>query len=357
MTPLRPRPGLSRRSLLASAAAALAISAVWTGSTRTALASEPRYRRGVNLAGAEFGPLNWIAQGDPTLPGVYGQHYLYPGPESLDYYARKGFTLVRLPLRWERLQRSLGGPLDRQELRRLYGFLAAASQRGLDVIVDIHNYGRYYDRLIGTPDVTYAHFSDLWRRLARQLRDEPAVWAFSIMNEPAETEGRWPDAAQAAVDAIRDEGVDRLILVPGDEWSDAFEWPDVNADFSVTDPADNFMYDAHVYFDPDRTGTYRKRYRSSTAHPDVGVDRVRGFVEWLRDRGARGFVSEYGVPGDDPRWLEALDRFLTYLDAEEIGGCYWAGGPLWQDYPLSIEPRDQHDRPQMAVLTRHLDGG
>jgi hypothetical protein len=55
---------------------------------------------GVNLAGAEFTP--------NQLPGIYNTHYTYPTTGEVDYFiTRKGMNTIRLPFRWERLQRSL----------------------------------------------------------------------------------------------------------------------------------------------------------------------------------------------------------------------------------------------------------
>ena len=34
----------------------------------------------------------------------------------------------------------------------------------------------------------------------------------------------------------------------------------------------------------------------------------------------------------------------------KMPGCYWAGGPWWGEYRLSIEPRNGIDRPQMKIL-------
>ena len=61
-------------------------------------------RRGVNLCGAEFG--------ETHLPGVHGVDYTYNSEASFRYFASRGLGLLRLPLRWERLQPALGGPLD-----------------------------------------------------------------------------------------------------------------------------------------------------------------------------------------------------------------------------------------------------
>jgi endoglucanase len=301
--------------------------------------------RGVNLSGAE--------RNEHRLPGTYDQHFRYPAPESLDYFKGKGLTLVRLPFLWERLQPRLFEPFDPVELRRLDAFVAAARARGIDVILDPHNAARYYGQLIGTADVPTAGFADFWRRLATHFEGEPAIWAYDLMNEPRHTGGLWSGAAQAAVDAIRSVDKDRTILVAGDHWSNAFCWQIVNADLWVHDPSDNVMYQAHQYFDGDQSGQYLADYDADRAYPLIGIDRLRPFVEWCQMRGARCVVGEFGVPDDDPRWLDVLDHVLWYLDQNGIVGLYWAGGSFLGDYRLSVEPRRGEDRPQMAVLARY----
>src|SRR5258708_35814161 len=99
---------------------------------------------GINLCAAEFG--------QSTLPGKLGKHYTYPTTQELDYYHRKGLDLIRFPFRWERVQRAINGPLDPEELNRMDAFVAACRQRGMKVILDPHNYARYYGKLIGSPD-------------------------------------------------------------------------------------------------------------------------------------------------------------------------------------------------------------
>ncbi len=86
----------------------------------------------------------------------------------------------------------------------------------------------------------------------------------------------------------------------------------------------------------------------------IGADRLKPFVDWLKANNARGFIGEYGVPDTDARWLTVLDNFLTAMDTAGLGGTYWAGGPWWGNYQLGVEPRSGQDRPQMAILTRHL---
>lgn len=63
-----------------------------------------RAYRGVNLSGAEF------AHDALHLPGVPDRDYKYPTAADLRYIAGRGHRMVRLPIRWERIQRTLLGP-------------------------------------------------------------------------------------------------------------------------------------------------------------------------------------------------------------------------------------------------------
>ena len=64
-------------------------------------------------------------------------------------------------------------------------------------------------------------------------------------------------------------------------------------------------------------------------------------------------IGECGVPGDDPRWMTMLDGALAYLRDNNVSFTYWAAGPWWGTYPLSIEPNGTVDKPQMAILEKY----
>jgi endoglucanase len=231
-----------------------------------------------------------------------------------------------------------------------------ASAHGMKVILDMHNYARRKENgttyLIGTGPVSLSSFADAWRRIADHYKGNSTIHAYGIMNEPHSTGGTWPDMAQAAVNAIRTVDLTHYVLVGGDTWSNAVGWRSKNPNLDTQDPVGRLIYEAHCYFDNDNSGTYNQSYDGEGAYPEVGVDRVREFVEWLEERGARGFIGEYGVPGNDPRWLTVLDNFLAYIQAHGLSGTYWAGGPWWGSYALSCEPTNNFtaDRPQMSVL-------
>jgi endoglucanase len=93
--------------------------------------------------------------------------------------------------------------------------------------------------VIGSPEVPVGAFTDFWLKLAEHYRDEPAVLAYGLMNEPHGTNGSWPNAAQAAVDAIRSVDRRHTIMVSGDEYGGAHSWKRVNQDLLLHDPANN----------------------------------------------------------------------------------------------------------------------
>jgi endoglucanase len=305
--------------------------------------------RGINLSGGELNI--------QRNPAIYGTDYIYPSPQELDYYASKGFAVVRLPYRWERLQPSPFGTLDQVELSRIKRFVEAAQLRKMRVILSPHNFGRYViggnDVLIGTSGIPIAAFADFSRKVAAAFAGNAGIYGLSLMNEPHDSKGLWKHTAQAGLDAIRSVDRDRLVLAPGDDWSGAWSWQRYNDDFLLTDNADHLIYEAHQYFDLDHSGTYKFGYAFNFASPERGVEWVRPFAEWLRLHHSRGIITEFGVPGNDPRWLTLTERLLAYLAQEHIPWTYWAGGPWWGKYPLSAEPKDGVDAPIMSVLTKN----
>lgn len=304
---------------------------------------------GVNVAGAEFG--------ESSLPGTLGVHYVYAtAGQSYRYFAGKGQTLVRVPFLWERVQPTAFGPLSAEDVRQLRAMLDAAASAGQLVILDMHNYARYYHTPLTRADA--GKLADAWTKLAREFRGHPGLFGYEVMNEPhdlPEGSDGWAYLAQAAADGIRAQDAQAWLLIPGYSWQGAWTWPQNNPTLAVRDPSGRLLYAAHQYFDRDGSGKYGQGYDGDGAYPAIGADRLRPFQDWLASRGARGIVTEYGVPDNDPRWLAVLDRFLAALDADSriAGGTYWAAGPWWGAYPLSVEPRNGQDRPQMGVLERY----
>jgi endoglucanase len=309
---------------------------------------------GINIAGAEFG--------EDNMPGVYGQHYIYPDNSYTNQFTRDiGMNTIRLPFRWERVQRTLFGELDSDELARLKLYVENANASQTTVLLDIHNYARYAERYIGEPgsDVSAAAFADLWRRLATEFKSNANV-IFSLMNEPAEMPTElWVDGAQQAIDAIRQVEANQLILVDGNYWSGAHSWyndfdgqgSNAEAMLNLVDPCNNMAFDAHQYLDSDSSGT-SGQCDSST----VGAERLSIFTRWLKENNRKGFIGEFGA-SNDPQCLEALDGMLSHMQSNSdvyIGWTYWAGGPWWDNSFFVIRPETGEGSEQLAVLRRYL---
>lgn len=303
---------------------------------------------GVNLSAAGFGA-------HAALPGVYGKHYFYPAESYYKKYADLGMDLVRLPFVWERIQPALNTNLESAELARLMQSLDFAQKHGVKVILDLHNYYRYYGKLIGTKDVPIDSFASVWRQIAQKVVNHPAVDGYGLMNEPYSTNGLWPQAAEAAARAIRSVDSKRWIYVAGDRYSSAFHWPKYNTTLInsawMRDPKNNLVYEAHMYLDHDYSGNYANRNEKFA--PSLGVDRVKPFVEWLKANKLRGFIGEHGVPDFAPSSMVAMDNLLAYLRENCVPMTYWAAGPWWGEYVLSLDTASGSHRPQLPVLQKH----
>ena len=402
--------------------------------------------------------------------------YLYstfPTSSNLDYIQNQNITLIRLPIAWERIQPTFNGLLDSSYIAGLKSFLNDAAAHGMQVIVDLHNFGRYdpnyfqdsslgllsngfastpltlpssgsytievtakgspaggvwptmkimvdgafvgstsvssatlasYDfpitvaagthtisvgftndayfggedrnlylhdvkvtgpssfrtdllainmpdrpissvmlpspgpgNIIGSVALPVSAFADLWSKLATALNEHAGLSGYDIMNEPHGMGSTtiWPLAAQAAVNAIRSVDMNTTIYVEGDNWSNASTWATVNANLHIVDPTNNLVYEAHQYFDSDQSSNYALTYDQQGAYPNIGVDRVEPFLQWLQQNNAKGFIGEFGVPGNDPRWITVLDNFLNAIQAAGVSGTYWyflthkPGDPSW----------------------------
>lgn len=306
---------------------------------------------GVNLAGAEFGE---------DMPGLYGQDYTWPNVAELDYFKSKNLRLIRVPFRWERIQPSLYGPLDPAELGRMKAFISAAQDRDMLILLDMHNYGRRKFKgtqyVIGSAALPTATVTDVWVKLANELKSFNNIWGYGLMNEPHDmsTPSSWFNIAQELITKIREVDTETTIVVGGDSFSSAARWLIASDNLkNLEDPSDNIVFEAHIYFDASASGFYDYSYNDEKATPETGVERAKPFVDWLKKNGFKGFIGELGVPDDDERWLVTMDNMLKYLHDNCINTTYWAAGPWWDGHKMSVEPIGGVDRPQLPTLLKY----
>jgi endoglucanase len=318
---------------------AAAFSAAWG----RCLSSEPL--RGVNMAGAEFN--------SKVMPGRVFKDYVYPSRTDLQYFADAGANTIRLPFRWERLQPSLDGPLDRNELQQIAQVAKVGRELGLCVILDAHNYGTYAGQPLGSAAVPANALAHFWVLVHRALND-PEHIAFGLMNEPAKIPLRlWADVAQQTLLALRDAGSKHLVLVAGGMWSGAHDWmkphdglSNADAFASLRDPLQRSFIEVHQYADAQFSGT----------QPDcIPATRMTAIFQritlWARAHGQRLFLGEFGV-APVPECLATLKAQLQAMrDPVWAGWAYWAAGAWWgRSYPFSIHPVAGLDRLQLRLL-------
>jgi hypothetical protein len=292
---------------------------------------------GVNLAGGAFD--GWaLYQTDPL---------------EWDYYHSKGLDLIRLDFKWERIQPTLYGTVDFTDLD---AEVALANARGMKVVLDMHNYARYNNELIGSSNVPNSAFADVWQKIADHYKNESAIYGYGIMNEPHGTGGLWPAAAQAATDSIRLVDTSNWVIVSGENWSKASTWRTSNPTLDITDAYGKVMYEAHLYFDSGTDGVYNS-YDSENPTALVGARNLHPFILWLQEKGARGFIGEYGIPKDDIRWNPILDNFMSHMYRYGLSGTYWAAGKNWNNYDLDCSPTNDYatDAIQMEILEKYVD--
>jgi endoglucanase len=310
----------------------------------------PRLLTGVNLAGADFGAPD-------KRPGVYGTDYFYPTHAEVDYFVGQGMNIFRLPFNWENLQPKPLADFQPDELARLDDIVRYATSRGARVLLDPHNYARYYNQVVGT-DVPTAAFADLWRRLAEHFKDDPRI-LFGLMNEPNTMPTElWLADANAAIAAIRQTGAANLILVPGNGWTGAHSWsdnwygtPNATVMLGVVDSANHYAYDVHQYLDEDSSGTHE-----ACVSPTIGSERLKGFTDWLGQNHRQAFLGEF-AGARNATCYAALDDMLSFIDQHTdvwLGWTYWAAGPKWGEYLFTLEPANGAARPQLAILAKHF---
>jgi hypothetical protein len=130
-------------------------------------------------------------------------------------------------------------------------------------------------RAIGSRQVPIERFTDVWTKLSDLFIDHPLV-SYAIMSEPVGLPRKgdlspaelWEQAAQAALSAIRANGDNHLILVNGYRWSSLADWPKIHPDPFIDDPANNFVYTAHHYWDRDSSGSYEHSYDDEVTYAE-----------------------------------------------------------------------------------------
>ncbi|KAL8982311.1 MAG: hypothetical protein Q9205_003132 [Flavoplaca limonia] len=141
---------------------------------------------GVNIAGFDFGCETTgecnVAKVVPPLKQYKGRD----GAAQMQHFVKNGkLNAFRLPVAWQYLVEEPGAPLIKANMEKYDALMKACLATGSLCIIDIHNYARWDDLIIGQGGPTDEEFADLWSQLATQYKSQPKV-VMGIVNEPHE---------------------------------------------------------------------------------------------------------------------------------------------------------------------------
>ncbi|MFY8025506.1 MAG: glycoside hydrolase family 5 protein [Sediminibacterium sp.] len=309
---------------------------------------------GMTIGGAEIN--------ENQLPGVLNEHYQYPTEEEIAYYYQKGFRLINIPFKWERLQKTLGGDLDFAEIGEIRKVVSWAAKRNMQVILCMNNAGRYrkygVEYIVGSSAVSRQDFADCWNKIANAFAGYDNIYGYNLMAEPHDMQAfDWQTSAQWAINSIRFADKRSQIIVSGNNYAAPETWYDYSDQLKyLKDPQDKLVFNAHCYFDYDYTGKYLFSYDQNQAWDSTGIQRAKPFAQWLKQHNKKGMIGQFGVPDNDPRWLNVMDKFLQYLKSENIAAIYSSSGKRLSGNIVSSYPLAGIERPQIKTLQSYVSG-
>ena len=308
--------------------------------------------QGVNYMGLEFG---WFGQSEEDFARITSW----------------GFNVVRLPIGWAYIE-PRPGVINEEYLKVVDWVIYWAKKHGLYVILDMHQW-RWSRRYKGCgfpdwliPDAEdhleasvkffkdrelWRRFADIWRVVAERYRDEPAIAAYDIFNEPMPRYDLVPreefvklveEFYKYVFDEIRKVD-DKHILMYMPVWGG-----DLNAVPWIS--GENIVLTIHFYVGGTWDG---KTGYEKTSFKEL-KRAVEKCVELGLERGIPVWIGEFGVGSSAYRASDWAGDVLSLFEEHALGYAWWT---YWRDedsfgllYPNGKEKKhilDVLDRPRL----------
>jgi endoglucanase len=225
------------------------------------------------------------------------------------------------------------------------------------VLLDIHNYAKYFGKpLAGNTDLQNG-FVDLWLRIATEFKNTEPTMIFGFMNEPNYIPiADWAVLAKRTLAALRKANNKNTIMIAGGRWSGIHDWFSLQDGISnatsfadLKDPLNRTIIEVHQYSDQDYSGT------TSICRPPEKFDPMfQKITAWAKTNNQQLFLGEFGAP-QTPECLATLEKFLSLMtDPVWRGWTYWAAGRWWNNYPMAVSLTNVSITPQWAVLKKYF---
>ncbi|KAL1737745.1 glycoside hydrolase superfamily, partial [Schizophyllum fasciatum] len=227
---------------------------------------------------------------------------------------------------------------------------ALSSSTSPYVILDLHNYARFNNAIVGQGGPSNEDLAGLWSQIAKRYADNEKI-IFGVMNEPHDLNSveTWVDTVQVVVNAIREAGAtSQHILIPGSSWSSAAALPTEAGPLllNVTDPAgdDNslLLFDVHKYLDSDNSGTHTECVTNN-------IDVFQALVDFLKQNGNRQALLSESGGGNTASCEQYFGEQLAFIKENSdtiVGFTAWSAGAFDSTYELVLTPNaDGTDQP------------
>lgn len=193
-----------------------------------------------------------------------------------------------------------------ESCKLLDAMLPSLRASGVKVCLDLHTSpggfnGKNINRMFEEEQFASA-FVETWRRLAARYKDEDAVWAYDILNEPVESDDKedfsyisWRELAIRTSQAIREIDTETPIIFEPSNWGGPTHFADL-----VPLDIPNIIYSFHMYHPLEFThqGVFD---HNDDWHRFVYPGEING-VSWNKEKlreimsSVRTFQQKYNVP-------------------------------------------------------------
>ena len=245
----------------------------------------------------------------------------------------KGFTAVRLPIRWSaHAMPEAPYTISPEFLARVDWAVEQALANDLAIVLDMH----HYEEMATNPTGHQERFVALWMQIAEHFQDQPNAVLFELMNEPngVLNAGYWNTIIAAVLPVIRATNPTRTIIVGPAEWNNAqaldelilpaddeqlivtfhfyspFEFTHQGAEWLQSSGSDNWL------------GT---EWTGTSAEKQVLQYDLNLVEEWAEENQRPIFLGEFGAYYKAPmesrvRWTDFIAR---EAEARNFSWSYW----------------------------------
>lgn len=189
-------------------------------------------------------------------------------------FTRRFYQYIKIMVRWEILQPTLGSAFNATALSDLTTIVNAVANSGAGpkAIISLSNNDEYNGTSLTVSGATpnSSSLQNFWGRISDAFKTNANVYAYELMNEPtglaADATPRTPAQVheklmQDVVTYLRGTKTDtRKLLVPLYNKADWIAGLTAHTTNFITDTASNFAYAVHASFDGDSSGNYSKSY-------------------------------------------------------------------------------------------------